>query len=123
MLHLKLPWPPSVNKYYRTWKGRTIISRNGRLYIREVLNLCRGLCETLRGDLAMLLKFHPPDRRRRDLDNLLKATFDALQNARVYEDDYQIVRFFVDKGEPIKNGVLLATLKHADSEEKIICYL
>ena len=32
----------------------------------------------------------PPDRRRRDLDNLQKPLLDALQHAGVYEDDSQI---------------------------------
>jgi crossover junction endodeoxyribonuclease RusA len=32
-----------------------------------------------------------PDRRRRDLDNLLKAVQDALAHAGVYDDDSQIV--------------------------------
>ena len=32
----------------------------------------------------------PPDRRRRDLDNLLKPALDALQHAGVYEDDSQV---------------------------------
>jgi crossover junction endodeoxyribonuclease RusA len=32
----------------------------------------------------------PPDRRRRDLDNLLKPTLDALQHGGVYEDDSQV---------------------------------
>lgn len=32
-----------------------------------------------------------PDRRRRDLDNLGKAVYDALQAAQVFVDDSQIV--------------------------------
>lgn len=32
----------------------------------------------------------PPDRRRRDLDNLQKPTLDAMQHAGVYEDDSQV---------------------------------
>jgi len=32
----------------------------------------------------------PPDRRRRDLDNLLKSVLDALEHAGVYADDSQV---------------------------------
>ena len=27
-----LPWPPSVNAYWRTVQGRTMVSKKGRIY-------------------------------------------------------------------------------------------
>ena len=44
----------------------------------------------MQGPLRCCLYFVPPDRRRRDLDNLYKCLFDALGHAGVYEDDSQI---------------------------------
>jgi crossover junction endodeoxyribonuclease RusA len=41
--------------------------------------------------LRVVIEAWRPDRRRRDLDNLLKATLDGLAHAGVYEDDSQIV--------------------------------
>jgi crossover junction endodeoxyribonuclease RusA len=32
----------------------------------------------------------PPDRRRRDLDNVLKAILDGIQHAGIIEDDAQV---------------------------------
>lgn len=32
----------------------------------------------------------PPDRRKRDLDNLLKSLLDGLEGAGVFKDDAQI---------------------------------
>ena len=32
MIELTLPWPPSVNRYWRTFQGRMIISADGRAY-------------------------------------------------------------------------------------------
>jgi len=38
----------------------------------------------------MSIECYPPDRRKRDLDNLGKCIADSLQHARVYADDSQI---------------------------------
>ena len=42
------------------------------------------------GRIALCMDAFPPDKRRRDLDNLGKSVADALQDAAVYEDDSQI---------------------------------
>lgn len=46
----------------------------------------------------------PPDRRKRDLDNLTKALFDALTHAGAYLDDCQIDQFTMNRSEVIKGG-------------------
>ena len=107
MMRLTLPWPPSTNRIWRQWKGRTLLSREGRAYRGEVLAVWlqaqqQGLG---RSPLVLSIEAHMPDRRRRDLDNLLKAANDAMQAARVFEDDSQIVDLRirnagVDKGNP-----------------------
>ena len=52
---------------------------------------------------------YQPDRRARDLDNILKAAWDAMQHARAFEDDSQIDWLIVDRGEVRKgdSGVLV----------------
>lgn len=40
--------------------------------------------------LSMLIDAYPPDKRRRDLDNIFKSCLDSLQHAGVYPDDSQI---------------------------------
>ncbi len=42
------------------------------------------------GDLMVEIIIYPPDKRKRDMDNIKKALFDALQHAGLYKDDYQI---------------------------------
>jgi len=58
----------------------------------------------MRGPLAMFIKIYPPDKRRRDIDNVLKALLDSLEHAGVYENDSQIFRLQIEKKEPIKGG-------------------
>lgn len=107
---LALPWPPSVNHYWQR-------NRNGGLRVGDAGVAFRGatlaavrrsglaLGDPGRSRLRVALRAFQPDKRRRDLDNLLKATLDALAHAGVYEDDAQIdelvvVRAGVDRAAP-----------------------
>lgn len=99
-----LPYPPTVNTYWRRYQGRTLISRKGRAYRREVEALLAGR-DRLAGRLAVSIEAHAPDRRRRDLDNICKSLLDALQHGGLIEDDgdiddLRIVRGEVDKDDP-----------------------
>jgi crossover junction endodeoxyribonuclease RusA len=40
--------------------------------------------------LSVRIEAWMPDRRRRDLDNLMKSTLDSITHAGVWEDDSQI---------------------------------
>lgn len=93
-----LPYPPSINHYWRRVGGRTLISREGRRYRNRVCALlaARGV-RPWSGRLAVRLDVYPPDRRRRDLDNVQKALLDALAHGGAYEDDSQIDRLEVER--------------------------
>lgn len=93
MIDLTLPWPPSVNSYWRTFRGRMIISAKGRDYRKSVLQqIADATCnKRVEGNLKVTIEAWRPDKRRRDLDNLFKAALDALAHAGVYDDDSQIV--------------------------------
>lgn len=108
---LSLPYPPSVNHYWRKWHNRMVISRQGREYRTVVCGLLAGGRGGARkppagGRVALCMDAFPPDRRRRDLDNLQKPTLDALQHAGVYEDDSQIDLLLTRRREPVENGRL-----------------
>jgi len=102
-----LPWPPSVNRYWRTYQGRMLISQEGRAYREAVTALLmdRGVAP-IKGKLVVEIEAWRPDNRVRDLDNLLKATLDSLTHAGIYNDDSQIVdlRIYwaVEKGGMLK---------------------
>jgi len=109
MLTFALPYPPSINHYWRRVGPRTLISRQGRKFRQDVevavrrTGGLRGRLPLL-GQLAVEVLLHPPDRRRRDLDNTLKATLDAMQHAGVYQDDSQIADLAIRRCEPCDGG-------------------
>lgn len=75
-----LPWPPSNNRYYRHNRGRTHISAEGQAYRDRVAQIIKDqmLDIGIATPVKIRIECHMPDRRRRDLDNLQKAAFDAL---------------------------------------------
>lgn len=112
---LELPWPPSVNHYWRHTKTGHYISEQGKIYRNTVYYICVSLRGILpeNAKLSVSIEAFPPDKRRRDLDNLLKATLDALQYAMVYQDDYQIDLLTIARKSPL-NGILKVTIKTLD---------
>jgi len=103
---LELPWPPSVNTYWRRVvvgrSVRTLISRDGRAYARKVEAIVRAQkVQTIRRRCAVWIEAYPPDRRKRDLDNLFKAPLDALVKAGVLADDSLIDRLEIERREVV----------------------
>jgi len=92
MLTVTLPWPPTVNTYYRNLNGKTLISAKGREYRQAVADqvLIQRAGKAYAGRLGVLVEAYPPDKRSRDLDNILKSLLDSLTKAGVWADDSQI---------------------------------
>ena len=126
-LQFDLPYPPSVNHYWRRVGARTLISRQGRAFRETVCSLLalRRL-HPLDGWLKVHLQIYPPDRRRRDVDNIQKPVLDALQHAGVYHDDFQIVSLITDRMQPVQDGRLEVSITqvtdnqlHADPDPEL----
>lgn len=85
---LILPWPPSVNRMYRVFRGRSIISREGRDYRERVVAMVKAQeAPLIACRCAVDVLAYPPDRRRRDLDNVCKALLDGLVHGGALADD------------------------------------
>lgn len=97
----ELPWPPSVNRYYRHVGPRVLISREGRRFRRMCVSRLAGAFPKLADTVKLTGEFYPPDARRRDLDNILKCTLDSLVHAGLMEDDSQIKRIDIRMEDPV----------------------
>ena len=110
---LILPWPPSVNRLWRSVRGRNILSREGREYRVEALSALFGQGyprPPLTGRLSVRIEAFPPDRRRRDLSNLIKAPEDLLTHGGVWLDDSQIDELSIVRREVTPGGRLVVTV-------------
>ena len=91
-----LPYPPSVNRYWRHNRGITHISAEGRLYRKKVheSKLIQKI-NKFTGELKLEIDIYPPDKRKRDIDNICKAVLDSLEHAGIYDNDYQIAELIL----------------------------
>lgn len=102
-LTLILPYPPSVNNLYATFRGRRIVSAKGRKFKSDIAVLARRQgAHLLNGNLAVTFRVFRP-KRIGDLDNRLKISQDALKGI-CFADDKQIIEIhafrFDDKTNP-----------------------
>jgi len=109
-LWLTLPFPPSELNPNRSrglhWSQRSRVTRD---YREEVAWYAYAYCnhgkngktQMLRAPVKAVVTFVVPDRRPRDMDNLLaslKAAWDGLVDARILEGD-DASRFAVERSE------------------------
>ena len=99
IFEITLPWPPTINTYWRhKVAGRlatVYITPEGKQYRKAVNDLvleAAMIQQYLKqdGPLRVEIQAFPPDKRKRDLDNILKSLLDSLTHAGVWEDDSQI---------------------------------
>ena len=100
-ISFELPWPPSVNRYYRHVGPRVLISCEGRRYRMMCVSRLGGMFPKLEGKVKLTGEFYPPDARKRDLDNVLKCMIDSLVHAGLMRDDSQIKHIDVQMMSPI----------------------
>ena len=114
-MELDLPYPPTVNHLWKRYRNRIVLSSEGREYRRAIrLELASRSVTPLHGPLAVSIDVNPPDRRRRDLDNLHKALLDALGRGGAYFDDSQIDRLTITRCGILRGGRVRVRVKPFD---------
>jgi crossover junction endodeoxyribonuclease RusA len=106
MIHLRLPYPPSINAYWLTSGRRKYISKRGVVFKLAVQDYVIEHCIPKLGDVDLEVDviLHPRSKKLMDIDNCLKAILDSCQDAGIFDDDSQVQRLTVERGEKIKFG-------------------
>lgn len=111
-MRFDLPYPPSVNHYYILVNNRKVLGKRGREYREEVERIVsQTKCKTLEGRLSVSIRAHMPDRRKRDIDNVLKCLLDSMEKAGVFLDDSQIDRLVIQRCPVIKGGLISISIE------------
>ena len=117
-MRLTVPYPPSVNHLWRRVGAKTLLSAEGRRYHEVVGTHVRRQGGTP-PDPPHVVRIVAvvPDKRRRDIDNILKALLDPLYRA-IGMDDSAIVRLEIEKRETDEMGARVEiTLAPASQED------
>ena len=105
-LKIMIPFPPSVNTYWGFKGSRRFLTSRAKVF-KDVVAAEFVRCGHQgfgQSRLAVTIKLYPPDRRVRDIDNVVKSTLDALCQAGVFVDDGQIDMLHVTRENVIKWG-------------------
>lgn len=117
-----------MNRYWRAFGRPTksglvavsnILSKEGRQYRADVSRLSAQGWPVIEGRVRVLITAWPPDKRRRDLDNLLKPMLDALQHCAVIADDEQIDELTIMRGPVKKPGYCRVVVETIESLEAV----
>lgn len=113
MITITLPLPPTINHYYVRSSRTIFLNKKANEFRKEVFILSRNFSNYFSINERLLIDviFHPPNKRKFDIDNRLKGLLDALQHARIFPDDEQIDKIIVTRGDIMKNGASLITIK------------
>jgi len=110
VLTLTFPYPPSVNSYWLQSGKRRYISKRGVEFKKAVHEICNPSDTFGDKPIEVSIILYPRDKRLLDIDNVCKAILDSM-NGILYDDDQQVWRLSVERGEKIKGGGCQVTIK------------
>jgi len=121
MIVLNLPYPPSVNHMYINAHGRRFPNKKALDYKSQVADYVVEYKVPKLGDakLSLTIWVYPPDKRKRDISNIIKIVEDSLQDAGVYDNDFNIDILIVQRGEIKKGGGILVMLDKIEENTPI----
>ena len=95
-----------------------MLSKAGREYKRAIAEFVSENNVPKYGEskLKITMILQPKDKRKIDIDNRIKCVLDSLQEAGVFDDDFQVDELHVLRGEQVKGGRLLLTIEEIEND-------
>ena len=105
MIHLNLPYPPSINNYWIASGHRRFISQRGRDFKNDVAAYCKEYRVPNYGNSPVWVDIilRPRSKKLMDIDNCVKPILDSLIGI-VYTDDVSVQRITIERGITVKGG-------------------
>jgi crossover junction endodeoxyribonuclease RusA len=112
MIELLLPYPPSGNHMWKHAGGKHYLTEEARRYYSLVRSIVMTQAKVVNLDIELEVTcvLHPPDKRRRDLDNAWKVIADAITKAGVWQDDKLIRRLTLEWAEVRGGGMAMVSV-------------
>lgn len=109
--YVRLPYPPSANNLFINIKHGRAPSPRYKAWLAAAATALHGAPQ-IAGAYHIAIHADRPDRRARDLDNLLKPINDALKKAGVIEDDSLAVTLFAKwtGPDPVKDAKVMVSV-------------
>lgn len=116
LFKITIPFPPSVNTYWGFKGSQRFLTSRAKLFKQAVAaEFIKSGYEPLgSARLKIEIELYPPDKRIRDIDNVVKSTLDALCQAGIFDDDGQIDVLLVTRQSVIKWGAAKIILTKID---------
>ena len=124
---ITIPYPPTINNYYKYRKSAHAVSIS--IYVGDEGLLHREKVQSLIIDhkrarsfkldipyfsierLSVEFYIYPPDKRKRDIDNVLKCGIDSLQHGLLFKNDNQIDKLYIERMSVEEYGKIIVHIK------------
>ena len=126
-MRLRLPWPPSINMYYRMLRNLTCqrcghktklpppyITKEGREFRKAVARIAITEKKLGTEKLAIRVDYYPPAARG-DIDNYMKPLLDALEHSGLFENDAQVKDLRLVWHHPVMGGAVNVKIWEIDN--------
>lgn len=115
---ISLPYPPSGNHMWKHAKGKHYLTKEATSYYEQVAWVIKsaGMAMGLECRLEVEVDIYPPDKRKRDLSNVIKVVEDGCTKAGLWLDDSQIDRLVLQRMPSIKGGAIALRIAPAGAE-------
>ncbi len=117
MIQLTLPLAPSVNALWRITGSRMYKTKLYKDWLEEAGWMIKQQTkQTIDGEYALHIRAKKTNKRR-DLDNILKATSDLLVNLHIVEDDSQCVALAAEWAKEATEPMVVTIYSMSDPNE------